>query len=206
MYIPPAFADEDRDGIHATIRAARLANLVTATAEGLQVTPLPLFLDADDGEHGTLHGHLARANPQWRHFESPGEALAIFTGPHAYVSPRWYAEPNVPTWNYAVAHVYGSGRAIDDAEATGRFVEALAAKFERGVAAPWVPDYDRRLLGGIVGIEIRVRAIEGKVKLSQNRSPADRAGVVAHLRASGTDNDVALAALMVATGSPGERR
>jgi transcriptional regulator len=203
VYVPQHFAANDPAALADFIDAHSFGTLVT-TVDGVPFASHVPFIY--DRAASLLHCHLARANPQWRHFESPGEALAIFTGPHAYVSPRWYAEPNVPTWNYAVAHVYGSGRAIDDAEATGRFVEALAAKFERGVAAPWVPDYDRRLLGGIVGIEIRVRAIEGKVKLSQNRSPADRAGVVAHLRASGTDNDVALAALMVATGSPGERR
>jgi transcriptional regulator len=98
-------------------------------------------------------------------------------------------------------HVYGAGRIVADAAATGRHVEALAAKHERGNPAPWVPSYDPRRLAGIVGIDIRVREIEGKFKLSQNRSAADRAGVVANLTASGSDNDAALAALVVAAGA-----
>ena len=104
----------------------------------------------------------------------------------------------MPTWNYAVVHAHGAARAVDDPEHTRRHVEALAAKFERGRAAPWVPDYDVRRLAGIVGIEIRVDQLEGKFKLSQNRSAADRARVVAQLTATGRDNDVALARLMTA--------
>ena len=111
---------------------------------------------------------------------------------------RGYAEAGVPTWNYTVVHASGAARPIDDSEHMQRHVEALAAKFERGRAAPWVPDYDVRRLSGIVGIEIRVDKLEGKFKLSQNRSAVDRARVVAELTATGRDNDVALAQLMTA--------
>jgi transcriptional regulator len=152
---------------------------------------------AERGER-LLHCHVARANPQWRHLAASPHALAIFAGPHGYVSPTWYAEPGVPTWNYTVVHARGEARARDDAQHTRRHVEALAAKFERGRAVPWVPDYDQRRLSGIVGIELRVAALEGKFKLSQNRTPGDRARVVAELQASGRDNDAALAALMLA--------
>jgi transcriptional regulator len=124
--------------------------------------------------------------------------LAIFTGPHAYVSPTWYVDPGVPTWNYAVVHVYGTARWVDDAAFTRTHVETLAAKFEQGTAAPWVPDYDVRRLNGIVGVEIAIDAIEGKFKLSQNRSAADRAQVIARLAESGRDEDVSLARLMAA--------
>jgi transcriptional regulator len=124
--------------------------------------------------------------------------LAIFAGPHGYVSPTWYAEPGVPTWNYAVVHAIGEARSVDDPTRTRTHVEALAANYERGRAAPWVPEYDTRRLAGIVGIEIRVERLEGKFKLSQNRSAADRAGVVEQLMASGSDNDAALARLMIA--------
>jgi transcriptional regulator len=199
MYVPQHFAENDPQTLADFIDAHSFGTLVTSVDGAPLASHVPFIYDR---AAGTLHCHLARANPQWRHFESPQDALVIFAGPHGYVSPTWYAEPNVPTWNYAVVHAHGSGRAIDDADATGRHVEALAAKFERGRAAPWTPDYDRRRLAGIVGVEIRVRALEGKFKLSQNRSAADRAGVVAQLRASGADNDAALAALMVATGSP----
>jgi len=202
MYVPQHFAENDPTTLAEFIGAHSFGTLVTS-ADGVPFASHVPFLY--DRAAGVLHCHLARANPQWRHFELPHEALAIFAGPHSYISPTWYTEAGVPTWNYAVAHVYGSGRVIDDVDATGRHVEALAAKFEQGRAAPWAPNYDRRRLAGIVGIEIRVRAIEGKFKLSQNRSAADRDGVVTQLRASGTDNDAALAALMVAAGTPASR-
>src|SRR5690349_16627096 len=110
MYIPPAFRDDDLQSLHATMRAARLATLVTATAEGLMATPLPLILDEAEGPHGLLYGHVARANPQWK--AAPlGDAMAIFMGPDAYVSPTWYATKRetgkvVPTWNYVAVHAY----------------------------------------------------------------------------------------------------
>ncbi|MEO8467362.1 MAG: FMN-binding negative transcriptional regulator [Gammaproteobacteria bacterium] len=195
MYVPQHFAENDPTTLAAFIDAHSFGTLVTSVDGVPFASHVPFIYDR---AAGLLHCHLARANPQWRHFESSAEALAIFAGPHSYVSPTWYTDAGVPTWNYAVAHVYGSGRIVDDADATGRHVEALAAKFEQGRASPWVPNYDRRRLAGIVGVELRVRAIEGKFKLSQNRSAADRAGVVTQLRASGTDNDAALAALMVA--------
>jgi transcriptional regulator len=197
VYVPQHFAENDPRTLAAFIDAHAFGVLVTTVNGAPFASHVPFIYDRDAG---VLHCHLARANPQWRHFEAPAEALAIFSGPHAYISPTWYVDTGVPTWNYAVAHVYGTGRAIDDAAATARLVEALAARFERGRAAPWTPKYDRRMVAGIVGIEIRVRTIEGKFKLSQNRSAADRAGVVAALQASGTDNDAALAALMVAAG------
>jgi transcriptional regulator len=112
------------------------------------------------------------------------------------VSPTWYAKPGVPTWNYAAVHVYGRARAVDDAAATGRHVEKLAARFERGSAAPWVPEYDPRMLAGIVGIEIAIREIQGKFKVSQNRSAEDRTRVAARLEARGTDESTALAKLV----------
>ena len=108
MYVPPSFREDDPDAIRAAIRAARLGTVVTATATGMIATPLPLFLDPDDGAHGTLYGHVAKANPQWN-TPAVGEALAIFMGPDAYVSPSWYAAKQehgkvVPTWNYVAVH------------------------------------------------------------------------------------------------------
>jgi transcriptional regulator len=202
MYVPQHFAEHDPTTLADFIDAHAFGTLVTSVDGVPFASHVPFLYDR---AAGVLSCHLARGNPQWRHFEPAAEALVIFAGPHAYVSPTWYEDAGVPTWNYAVAHAYGSGRALDDADATGRIVEALAARYERGRAAPWVPSYDRRRLAGIVGVEIRVRRIEGKFKLNQNRSAADRAGVVAQLRASGTDNDAALAALMVAAGAPAAR-
>lgn len=205
MYIPPAFADEDRDGIHATIRAARLANLVTATAEGLQVTPLPLFLDADDGEHGTLHGHLARANPQWR-LPAIGEAVAVFMGPDAYVTPSWYQTKQetgkvVPTWNYVAVHAHGPVEFYDDAERLLAVVTKLTALHEGERAKPWLvsdapADYIAAQLRGIVGLRLPITRIEAKKKMSQNRSEADRRGVAQGLAASDRPQERAAAVLI----------
>jgi transcriptional regulator len=149
-----------------------------------------------DGEARTLHAHVARSNPQWQHVASNPDVLVMFQGPHGYVSPTWYAEPGVPTWNYTAVHVYGKARLIDDAASIARHVEKLAARFERGSAEPWVPDYDPRRLGGIVGIEIAISQIQGKLKLSQNRSAEDRTRVAARLEASGRDESTALARLV----------
>ena len=140
MYTPPAFRDDDRESLRATIRAARLANLVTATADGPLVTPLPLFLDESEGEHGVIYGHLAKANPQWR-VPPLGEGLAIFMGPDAYVTPAWYATKAetgkvVPTWNYVAVHAHGPVEFFHDA---GRLLEAvtrLTNLHERSQATP----------------------------------------------------------------------
>jgi transcriptional regulator len=202
MYVPAHFAETDAATLADFIEAHSFGTLVTIDAGKPFASHVPFLYDL---EAGLLHCHVARANPQWRHFESVPDALVIFAGPHGYISPNWYAEPGVPTWNYAVVHVHGTGRAVDDATATARHVEALAAKHEGRSSSPWVPKYDPRRLAGIVGIDIRIREIEGKFKLSQNRSAADRAGAVASLTASGSDNDAALAALMAAAGAKRSR-
>ena len=120
MYTPPAFRDEDRASLLATMHAARLANFVTATADGPLVTPLPLLIDESEGEHGVIYGHLAKANPQWR-VPPVGEGLAIFMGPDAYVTPAWYATKQetgkvVPTWNYVAVHAHGPVEFFHDAD------------------------------------------------------------------------------------------
>jgi transcriptional regulator len=122
--------------------------------------------------------------------------LVMFQGPHAYISPTWYAAGGVPTWNYVAVHVCGSARALDDPVHAKRHVEALAARNESGRPSPWVPDYDERMLRGIVGIVVEIAEIQGKLKVSQNRSAADRAGVIEHLTANGTENELAIASLV----------
>jgi transcriptional regulator len=200
MYTPPAFRHDDLAELHGAIRASGLATLVTATAEGLVGTPLPLVLAADEGPFGTLYGHLARANPQAR-LPVIGEAMAIFAGPDAYVSPGWYpskAEHGrvVPTWNYAAVHAYGAAEFYDDPGRLHAHVSALTARHEAGRAEPWaVTDAPEKFvagqLRGIVGLRLPIARIEGKAKFSQNRGPEDRAGVVAGLRA---EDDPAAAA------------
>jgi transcriptional regulator len=196
MYTPKHFEQTDQRALWDFIEEHAFGTLLTVAAGRPTLSHLPFLPDRDAG---VLHCHVSRANTHWQDIERAPQALAIFTGPHGYVSPTWYAERGgVPTWNYSVVHVHGSAQAVDDAERTRKHVEALAAKYERGRAAPWVPDYDTRRLAGIVGIDIHVTSLEGKFKLSQNRSAADRERVVAALTASGSEADAALASLMTA--------
>lgn len=193
MYVPPAFRMEDLPDLHAAIRAARLATLVTSTAEGLLATPLPLLLDPEDGPFGALHGHLARANPQWEG-AAQGEALAIFGGPDAYVTPSWYATKQehgrvVPTWNYVAVHAYGTPEFYEDEARLLDVVSRLTERHESGRPEPWsVSDAPARFvqgqLRGIVGLRLPIARLVGKRKMSQNRSPEDRAGVAAGLGSS----------------------
>jgi transcriptional regulator len=205
MYVPPAFKDDEVESIRATIRGARLANLVTATAEGPVATPLPLFLDEIEGEHGTLYGHLAKANPQWR-LPPIGQALAIFTGPEAYVTPSWYATKQetgkvVPTWNYVAVHAYGPVEFFQEPERLLDVVTRLTNKHEGLRAKPWAvgdapADFIAAQLRGIVGIRIPVVRLEGKRKMSQNRPESDRVGVAAGLAASENPQDRQVAPLI----------
>ncbi|GAU85948.1 FMN-binding negative transcriptional regulator [Bosea sp. BIWAKO-01] len=205
MYTPPAFRDDDRDSLRATIRAARLATLVTATADGVLATPLPLILDESEGEHGVLYGHLARANGQGR-VAALGEALAIFMGPDAYVTPSWYETKQetgkvVPTWNYVAVHAYGPVEFFDDATRLLAVVTRLTNLYEGERAKPWAvsdapPDFVQAQLRGIIGLRLPITRLEGKRKLSQNRSPADRANVAAGLAASERATDREIAALI----------
>jgi transcriptional regulator len=205
MYTPPAFKDDDLDSIRATIRAARLASLVTATADGPLATPLPLFLDEREGERGVLYGHVAKANPQWR--AAPiGEALAIFMGPEAYVTPSWYATKQetgkvVPTWNYIAVHAYGPVEFFEDAERLLQVVTRLTNMHEQSRAEPWAVsdapgDFVAAQLRGIVGLRIPVTRFEGKRKMSQNRPEADRVRVAAGLAASDNAQDREVAPLI----------
>ncbi|MCE1235302.1 MAG: FMN-binding negative transcriptional regulator [Hyphomicrobiales bacterium] len=198
MYVAPSFAMSDPVEIRAAIEACGLAQLVTAGATGLACTPLPLLFDANEGDFGTLYGHMARANPQWRE-TSRGEALAIFMGPDAYVSPSWYPSKRrdgrvVPTWNYTAVHVYGRVDFIDDAERLREVVRRLTDRREGGRAEPWSiddapADFVAAQLRGIVGVRLVVTRIEAKRKMSQNRTAEDRAGVKTGLAASADARD-----------------
>jgi len=206
MYVPPAFRNDDIENIRATIRAIRLANLVTATADGLIATPLPLFLDETEGEHGTLYGHVAKANPQWRAAPT-GDAMAIFMGPEAYVTPSWYATKQetgkvVPTWNYIAIHAYGPIEFFESAERLLDVVTRLTNIHEGSRAEPWAvsdapADFIASQLRGIVGVRIPVTRFEAKRKMSQNRPEADRARVSAGLAASDSPRDREVAPLVV---------
>ena len=205
MYTPPAFKDDDLESIRATIRDARLATLVTATADGLVATPLPMLLDEAEGERGGLYGHVAKGNPQWRSVPN-GEALAIFMGPEAYVTPSWYATKQetgkvVPTWNYIAVHAYGPVEFFQEPERLVAVVTRLTNIHEKPRAQPWAvgdapTDFVASQLRGIVGLRIPVTRFEGKRKMSQNRPEADRIGVVAGLAASEKPQDREVAPLI----------
>lgn len=194
MYIPSSNAEHRPDVMLDFVEAHPLGALVTASAEGLFATHLPFVVDRARGPHGTLQGHLARANPHHRQAAGTGEALVIFTGPDAYVTPAWYPSKVehgrvVPTWNYVAVHVYGSLRFVDDPAFLREHLEALTTRHEAGRDAPWAvsdapAEYVSQLERAIVGVEICITRLEGKWKMSQNRPDADIDGVVRGLRDS----------------------
>jgi transcriptional regulator len=199
MYLPAAFNETRIEFLHDAIGAIGFATLVSAGGDGaLLATHLPLLLDLAPAPFGTLIGHVARANPHWRTLaEGAGNALAIFLGPQGYVSPNWYPTKRahgkvVPTWNYVAVHAYGRVELVEEREALRAIVTRLTDRHEAaaGSAAPWKvsdapPDFTEQMLKGIVGLRLPIARLEGKWKLSQNRSPEDRAGVVAGLDAQG---------------------
>lgn len=198
MYTPPAFKEESLSVLHDIIEAASLSTLVTATADGLLATPLPLLLVRDEGPNGTLYGHVARANPQGT-TPAIGAAMATFMGPDAYVTPSWYASKRehgkvVPTWNYVAVHAYGAAEFFTDEDRLLDIVTRLTNRHEAGRAERWqVGDapaaYIKAQLRGIIGLRLPIERLDGKRKLSQNRSAEDRAGVAAGLAASARRED-----------------
>jgi transcriptional regulator len=208
MYIPAHFAGPD-DALVTLLGSAPLADLVTSTADGLIATPLPLLFEPSVGEHGALHGHVARKNPHWTAglIEAGAPSIAILRGPDAYISPNWYpakAEHGrvVPTWNYLTVHIHGRLVSHDDPEWTEALVRRLTEHFEAPRPAPWSVDdapeaYIRGQVRAIVGVELVITSIEAKYKLSQNRSEADQAGVIDGLR-DGSASEQALRAEMTA--------
>ena len=196
MYLPQHFEESRAEVLHELIRTHPLGLLVTLADAGLQANPVPFMLDADPaGGPGILRAHVARANPLWRETRSDVEALVVFQGPQAYVSPGWYpskAEHGkvVPTWNYVMVQARGTLRAVDDPAWVRAFVTRLTTRHEAAQAKPWAvadapPDYIEATARAIVGLEITLSALVGKWKVSQNRSAADRAGVASGLRAAG---------------------
>jgi transcriptional regulator len=197
MYIPSHFREERVDVIQELIRRHSLATLVTMSPTGLTANHIPMLLEQAPAPHGTLRGHVARANPVWRETDTSLAALAIFSGPEAYISPSWYEAKRetgkvVPTWNYAAVHVYGRLEFFHDAQRLRQLVRTLTDVNEAGLEHPWSiddapPEYIDNLLNSIVGFEIAIERLEGKWKMSQNRSGADRRTVVAALETSGTE-------------------
>lgn len=203
MYLPRAFREDDPARIQAAVRDFPFAQLVTFGAGGIAATPLPLLFDAEDGPQGSLIGHLARANPQWKTADTAVAALAIFSGPDGYITPSWYETKRetgkvVPTWNYVSIQMRGRISFQEDAETLLGIVTRLTAMHEAGRAAPWAvsdapAEFVAAQLRAIVGLRIEITQVSAKWKMSQNRTEADRAGVVAGLRAEGSGEADAVA-------------
>lgn len=212
MYLPRHFEETRTDVLHPLIRAHPLGALVSVGADGLNANHIPFQLVAEPKPLGTLRGHVARANPLWHEFDPSFEALAIFRGPDAYVSPAWYPRKAqdgkvVPTWNYAAVHAYGRLRIIEEPNWLRAQIEALTDQHEASRAEPWrladaPAEFSERLLGAIVGIEIEITRLLGKLKLSQNCPDTDRQGVIEGLALETEPAAAALAEMMAAEPAP----
>jgi transcriptional regulator len=213
MYQPTHFREDRIEVQHDLIRAHPLGLVITAGPGGLMANSIPFLVGPGVSEKGTLRGHLARANPQWRELGAVEECLVVFQGPQAYITPSWYATKRetgkvVPTWNYVTVHVWGRPAVVEDTGWLRRQIEDLTRSRERVRAAPWhvsdAPEnYIAAQIQAIVGVEIAIARIEGKWKVSQNRPAADRTGVVAGLREIGEAGE-AMARLVAERGGISE--
>ena len=198
MYIPAHFAIKHTQDLHAIIRAHPLGALVTLGPEGLDANHIPFELDASQGDQGLLTAHVARANPVWQQCKGSVDVLVIFRGNQSYISPNWYPSKHethrqVPTWNYEVVHVRGRLTVMDEEKFVRGVVARLTREHEVNEPRPWKmgdspPDYIDGMLRAIVGIEIEIKRIEGKAKLSQNRENRDRLNAADVLITHGNDD------------------
>lgn len=202
MYVPTAFAETDLAKLHDFIERHSFGLLLTEVDSAPFASHVPFLLDRSAAAQGTLLCHVARANPQWR--KAAGQtALAVFSGPHAYISPSWYESENVvPTWNYVAVHAYGQVQIIEDANRLLSIVGAMVTEYERSLARPWSMGerntFLDRMLSQIVGIRIEIDRLEGKWKLNQNHPPERREKVIRALRERGGENSEGVAELMEA--------
>lgn len=206
MYLPAPFNETRIDVLHALMRARPLATLVAQGGSGLIANHLPMQTLTEPAPLGSLRGHIARANSLWKEYRDGSEAIAIFQGPQAYISPSLYPSKKqtgevVPTWDYAVVHARGSMRFIDDADWLRSFVAGLTDAHEGSRREPWKigdapAEYIESMLGLIVGFELSITSLTGKWKVSQNRSSEDQQGVVEGLRAADDEDSVEIAAML----------
>jgi transcriptional regulator len=211
MYQPEHFRVDDLERMHALMRARPFAAFISAGSAGLYATHLPTVLK-DDGPYGCIECHLARANPHWKDLARGNEALMIFQGPEGYITPNWYpskAEHGkvVPTWNYAVVHVYGRPQVMEDRHWLRRHVTELTAQQESGETKPWAPSdapdsFIEVMLRGIVGFHFAIERLEGKWKMSQNRGTNDRESVVRGLGRRGEGDDLEIAEIVLRQITP----
>jgi len=207
VYVPKHFEVTDTAWCHALMGAQSFALMITADDTGAPfATHLPILVDERRGPLGTLRGHVARANPHWRHLAAGRPTLVVFSGAHAYVSPSWYAtHPAVPTWNYVAVHASGTGALVEDAEQVRTLLADLVHVYEAPGPEAWsfeaLPaDYVAGMQRGIVAFEIPIARLEGKAKLSQNRDAVDRGRTREALAAS--DDPVARAVAALMAGAP----
>jgi transcriptional regulator len=201
VYVPSHFREDRVPLLHEAMRRIAFGALVTLGQDGLVASHVPLLIDAEPAPFGTVTGHIARANPQWRSIKPEISALAIFTGPNSYISPAWYPTKQqtgkvVPTWNYVAIHATGKLRFFDDAESLRRIVTRLTDRHEAERTERWqvtdAPEaYIEAMLKAIVGFELKIEQLDGKWKMSQNRPAEDRAGVADGLRQEGGPAEVA---------------
>lgn len=184
MYIPKHFEVTDDDEIFAFIEANGFGQIISSLQGKLFSTHIPFLLSGDKQK---LLGHLAKQNPQHSDMDKQ-EGLVTLQGPHDYISPSWYKSPGVPTWNYQAVHIYGVCEVFDDCEKIKIIVDSLTRKYESSFQNPWQPDYKVPMLGAIVGIEVTIKEIQCKYKLSQNRPPEDREQVIKQLENKGSGN------------------
>ncbi len=205
MFVPTLYAETDPAVVDQFIRDHGFATLVTAAGTEPFATHIPLELVHTSDGRRVLEGHVSRANPHWRELESGARALAIFAGPHTYVSSTWYGQENVPTWNYMVVHAWGTARMVTSETAQREMLQRLARHYEPEDAAPprfevdgLSPGFYAKEVRGIVGFTIEVDRVQASFKLSQNRNPADHANVIRRLLERGDENSVAIARAMAA--------
>lgn len=200
MYIPAAFAETDVSRLHEFIEQNSFALLVSQVDAEPFATHLPLLLDRHSGPNGCLIGHMARANPQWQHTQGQS-VLAVFSGPHTYISPTWYeAENVVPTWNYVAVHAYGTMHTIEQPAALLKIVNDFVTVYEASMPQRWTlggpSDFLDRLVRQIVGFRIEITRLEGKWKLNQNQPQERREKVVLALEKRSDDDSQEIAAMI----------
>jgi transcriptional regulator len=206
MYIPKHNEENRVPVMQALMVSHPFATLVTLGAHGLFASHIPIVFEDDGSQFGVLRAHISRANTQWRDFTPSVDALAIFAGDQHYISPSWYSEDGeharqVPTWNYAVVHAYARLKVIEDEHWLLAHVTSLTNIHEGKFSAPWKvsdapPDFIKSMLHGIVGLELPIQRLEGKWKISQNRTERERKGVVAGLTKLNTHESLAMKALV----------
>ncbi|HEV2582967.1 MAG TPA: FMN-binding negative transcriptional regulator [Ktedonobacteraceae bacterium] len=187
MYLPAHFREDDLPTLQAFIRENSFGILVTQREGAPEATHLPFLYDAERGPYGTLIGHIALANQQWQAFDGAQEGLAIFSGPHAYITPSWYeVELSVPTWNYAAIHAYGKLQRIDDPSELYALLKNLIQLHESQFEHPWTyplpEEYVEKMMRGVVGFTMPITRLEGKYKMSQNRNENEQKRVIAELQ------------------------